>query len=695
VRVTSSMYYENLYGTGSTKLTKQLFDVNKQIASGLSIQYAGDDVSTFSATMQLDNEMTTLGQIKKSTQSGYKISDQTDIVLNEFESSLERIQTLLIQAGNGTNDSTSLDAISAELRGIEKHLKTLANSSINGEYLFSGSAVDTKPIDENGDYRGNDIAIYSFLGSDTKQQYNLTGAELFLGEEPTVKKEITTNVVNRNLIQRYPQLQNSDDKHLDSTLTVNSTIRELMGDTDNIVNENDKKHFFYLRGVKHDGTAFKRKISMSDEEKIGELLTQIGNEYGNTINSKVVDVNINEVGEIVIKDLLKGSSKLDFHMVGAVDFENSNRADVDKIEDLDSGETNFQEVINPTNPPANKLYVKEFVKSPFDVTDNTVNNIKGLVYDRVKFAKDGSSITSNVSQILKSDNSYANISTKLSEVADLTQNNNNSLDQTTLILSGKNINSTSFEAKIELKDSGSSFTINGSKYTIYNVDEPREAVKADDFTYQQLADVMNMVLTNELPDTDSADDYDKAIYNSQFSANTTINKYGQLEFKELNKVTSTNAEISLYDENSGNFSSNATSALIFNSNNSLTVSDAKTNFFKTIDEIITAVENYNSFPDATNTDMRSVGIENAIRKIDLLQDHVYRAHSIVGANSNALSTSLERTQLLEVSTMTLRSSIVDTDLAEASLKLNQLTLNYQSMLATVGKVSKLSLVNYL
>jgi flagellar hook-associated protein 3 FlgL len=45
--------------------------------------------------------------------------------------------------------------------------------------------------------------------------------------------------------------------------------------------------------------------------------------------------------------------------------------------------------------------------------------------------------------------------------------------------------------------------------------------------------------------------------------------------------------------------------------------------------------------------------------------------------------------------MTLRSSTVDTDLAEASLKLAQLDLNYQAMLSTVAKVSKLSLVNYL
>jgi len=81
--------------------------------------------------------------------------------------------------------------------------------------------------------------------------------------------------------------------------------------------------------------------------------------------------------------------------------------------------------------------------------------------------------------------------------------------------------------------------------------------------------------------------------------------------------------------------------------------------------------------------------------MDDLQDHVTRSHAQVGANSNTLTASLERTSLLEISTMTLRSSVIDTDLAEASLELTQLSLNYEAMLSTVGKISKLSLVNYL
>jgi flagellar hook-associated protein 3 FlgL len=61
MRVTTSMYYKSLYGTNNSKLSESLFDVNKQIASGLKIQYAKDDVRIFAETMRLDNELSTLG----------------------------------------------------------------------------------------------------------------------------------------------------------------------------------------------------------------------------------------------------------------------------------------------------------------------------------------------------------------------------------------------------------------------------------------------------------------------------------------------------------------------------------------------------------------------------------------------------------------------------------------------------------
>ncbi|MBU1927979.1 flagellar biosynthesis protein FlgL, partial [bacterium] len=686
MRVTSSMYYDNLFGGNNTKLNSKLFDVNKQIASGLKIQYANEGVGTFVETMQLDNEMTTLGQIKKSVGSGYKVSNQTDVILNDFGISMDRMKALLVSSSNAAQSSTSLDAIAKEMRGLESHLKNLANTSINGQFIFSGSAVDIKPISEDGTYNGNAAAMNAFLGSQSKQQYNLTGADFFLGEEVGVKREVTSNVPNLNLSAKYPDFLDASLLGTDTYVTPQNTIRDLMGDNNNSTTpEND--YYFYLRGTKSDGTTFNLAMPpMHDNQKIDQLLIDIGKAYGNTANLKVVNVSMNDRGQIVVEDKMKGSSKLDFHLVGAVDFSGAGAANVTNIDALDGGETNFLEVINPTTPPANQLYVKEFVKSSLTSATGAASNIEGLVYDRTEFSKNGSKLSSNVAQVLKDGNAFATPSTKISEVA------SGSLNGTTFKLVGKDINGTAYDVSIDFATSGSTFTVGANTYDIFNMANPRTAVNADDMTYQQLMDVVNMAVTGSIPAAvfANADDYDTAIKDSRSQGQTALSYDGKLQFSDATS-SDTKATLALFDSNSGNFTAGVPSSVMaFNANNALTVRDPKTDFFKTINEIIRTVEDNKAYPDGSNGSARSVGIQNAISMIDNLQDHVTRSHTTVGAQSNALSNALDRTTILETSTMTLRSSVIDTDLAESSLRLSQLTLNYQAMLSTVGKVSKLS-----
>ena len=675
MRVTSSMYYNNLYGTNNNKMQNAMFDVNKQIASGLKIQYASDDVRAFSETMRLDNELTTINQIKISTQSGYKVSNQTDITMNEFGDSMTRMRTLMLQAANGVNDDTSLDSIAGELRGIEKNLISLANTSINGQYLFSGSAVDTKPISDDGVYHGNDKGINAFLGTKNQQQYNITGADLFLGEEKLTEKEVISNVFNTNAQTGSP-------------IGTNNTIRELMGDKDGdptTINTN----YFYLSGTKHSGESFKEKIVVNDNLEINELLTKIGQAYGNTGDLDIVNVNFNKAGQIMVHDKVSGSSKLDFHLVGAVDFSGGVAADVTVIDSLDVGESTY--------PPAGDLFIKEFMKSGFDSAVGAPANIEGIVYDRTTFSKKGSNLSSNIAHVLKDTNAFASPSTKISEVADLSKGTAGTLDGTTFKLVGNNISGIPFDVDIDLKSTangGSTFSIAGNTYSIYNMDvDGRAAVDADEITYKQLTDVMNMVTTGVLPANATELEYDTATENSTTLGSTYLTYNGKIEFKDIGSVD-TKAVISMYDVNSGDFTKDA-SVLTFNANNALTISDPKTDFFKSIDMMISSVENHKLYADASNGDKRVVGIENAIAMMDNLQEHTFRTQAKVGAQSNTLSKSLERTELMEISTLQLRSSVVDTDLAEASIRLQQLNLNFEAMLSTIGKVAKLNLVNYL
>ena len=78
-----------------------------------------------------------------------------------------------------------------------------------------------------------------------------------------------------------------------------------------------------------------------------------------------------------------------------------------------------------------------------------------------------------------------------------------------------------------------------------------------------------------------------------------------------------------------------------------------------------------------------------------IRDSVNKVHTKNGSQGNAFQYSIERSEALIVQAKTLRSETIDTDFPELYLQFSTLSMGYQAMLSTIGKVSQLSLVNYL
>ncbi len=707
MRVTSASYYNNIYGDNN-KLNRQMFDVNKQISSGQKIQYAHEDPGTFIDTLRLDDEITTLQQTKSSAQNAYKFSTQTDTTIGEIVKTFESMKIKLVNAASDTNSVASMDAIAKELRGLQNHLKTLSNTSINGQYIFSGTATAIKPIDADGNYQGNSKNMLASLGSGVQQKYNVSGAELFLGNENKINRTITTNVEQFNLTKLYPtNLQSgSTGQTQKSYIQTTDTIRDLMGDTDTDgTNTPGKLSHFYIQGTRSNGDTFKQKIDLEMTSTVDDLMQKISTVYG--INQ--VNVTLNARGQIEVSDKLSGSSKLDFHMVGAVDFgiTGVDTADVVNLNQLETvtSSTNFDDILSGNKT----MYVKEFIKSGLTTSDPTVT-IQGLNYDSYYFDSKGATLSSNVSQIIRGTNEFATASTKLTDVTGA-----NLIPGGSLALKGKNIDGGAYDITITLNTpstftdniSGNTYNIYGSAYNDLNSNGIKEAGEGivsneKELTYQQLMDITNMALTGSLPTVPTPGndpvDYDSAIANANARGNVSLSHDGKLTFKDaIHPVTT--ATLSLSDTTTNSFFSNVTSlgnAFTFQANNAITIRDPKNNLYAQIEEMITSVESGKKFADGTsNTNQRNLGINNAIQMIDDITEHVSRLQADAGSNSQVLDSTVSRSDLLIISTKTLRSDVIDTDIAEATLKMQQLSLNYQALLSNISKVSKLSLVNYL
>ncbi|GAA8790829.1 flagellar hook-associated protein FlgL [Helicobacter pylori] len=394
MRVTFGSKY-NQMNNYQNALQNKINDANTQIASGLKIRYGYQNSDINNQNLKFQYEENTLNQGIDVAQNAYTSTLNTDKALQEFSKTMETFKTKLIQSANDVHSETSRAAIANDLERLREHMMNVANTSIGGEFLFGGSKVDRPPIDSEGKYHGNGEDLNALISSDNLVPYNISGQDLFLGADKDKHKLITTNIKLLNQNKLHPDVMDAlEHSSLPEEVFIkpSDTLRELIGDNDKDPT-NDPKEFFYLQGIRPDGSSFKEKFALSkayqnkeSATKVSDLLDKIGHAYGNTSQNKVVDVSLNNWGQIEIKNLTPGSENLDFHLI-------SSDGDFDDLDALRSSAKR----------------VTEYVKSAF-VTDRSLSQVKAVpnMYNP--------RVLEIPSVFVTKDNVLANKNTKLSEI---------------------------------------------------------------------------------------------------------------------------------------------------------------------------------------------------------------------------------------------------------------------------------------
>ncbi|GAA7480446.1 flagellar hook-associated protein FlgL [Helicobacter pylori] len=394
MRVTFGSKY-NQMNNYQNALQNKINDANTQIASGLKIRYGYQNSNINNQNLKFQYEENTLDQGIDVARNAYTSTLNTDKALQEFSKTMETFKTKLIQSANDMHSETSRAAIANDLERLREHMINVANTSIGGEFLFGGSKVDRPPIDSEGKYHGNGEDLNALISSDNLVPYNISGQDLFLGADKDKHKLITTNIKLLNQNKLHPDVMDAlEHSSLPEEVFIkpSDTLRELIGDNDKDPT-NDPKEFFYLQGIRPDGSSFKEKFALSkayqnkeSATKVSDLLDKIGHAYGNTSQNKVVDVSLNNWGQIEIKNLTPGSENLDFHLI-------SSDGDFDDLDALRSSAKR----------------VTEYVKSAF-VTDRSLSQVKAVpnMYNP--------RVLEIPSVFVTKDNVLANKNTKLSEI---------------------------------------------------------------------------------------------------------------------------------------------------------------------------------------------------------------------------------------------------------------------------------------
>lgn len=407
------------------------YDSIEKLSAHMKITKPYEDVGIYVDATRLDYEATTLEQIKEATTKASEFAKNTDQTLNDFADTLDSFKVKLIQAANsGEHSTTSRVAIANDLKAMRDQLVSISNTAINGQYLFSGTAVDTKPISADGTYNGNGNNIEVLAGSNLTVPFNIPGEGLFLGRDNDYAKQVTTNITLINKHEELnPQTVNKEYMRLTDEIykfigTDYRTSAKIAADGKmNYTTDftRDKvatlpPTVFFMQGQRPSGESFSTKFELSAGAKVSDLLEQMGRAMGNTDTNKVVEVSINKDAQIQMTNLQNGNEMMSFSIFGLTAQEGTvQEANLWKTDEIRK-ETSLEKIKQAVAD--GNVHLTSFISSP-----NYVSPDDGIAtatdYDKVNFANKGATVQNNTSQIVRKDNSFATNNTRLSEVAGL------------------------------------------------------------------------------------------------------------------------------------------------------------------------------------------------------------------------------------------------------------------------------------
>src|SRR5699024_3150032 len=123
----------------------------------MKIYRTSDDHVIVMKGMGYRTEVTEVEQYRRNTSEIWNWMDHTDDALDKATKAMQRIEELAVQAANDTYDKDEREAIAKEVEQLQRQLVEIANTNVNGKYIFNGRDTNLQPVEV--DTEGNVIVI--------------------------------------------------------------------------------------------------------------------------------------------------------------------------------------------------------------------------------------------------------------------------------------------------------------------------------------------------------------------------------------------------------------------------------------------------------------------------------------------------------------------------------------------------------
>ena len=233
MKISTSQMFDNSV-TQMNRQQSKIAEMQAKLASGKQIVKASDDAEKSAIIQRLQTAIDRQTVYERSLDMADNRLAAEESALMSSETILQRIRELAVRGSTDTLSVADKEILANEVISLQEELKSLANTQdANGNYVFAGSAVQTRAFDINVDgdviYQGDKTQTSVDISDQRRLVLNRPGDEVFASVERVVDGE-DVEISFFKVVSDFAQaLTNDDDDALALGLEEISKVTESMG----------------------------------------------------------------------------------------------------------------------------------------------------------------------------------------------------------------------------------------------------------------------------------------------------------------------------------------------------------------------------------------------------------------------------------------------------------------------------------
>ncbi len=138
-----------------TNLNKENTRIAYQMSTGKVLDNGSDDSVLYAQTLDIENNIRVYDGLRLQIEKTTAQNNVSDSSMDEIKKTIDSIKVDLLKSLNAGMDSVSMGAVAVNLEGLRENLITISNTTVNGEYIFSGSDTTQQSFTKNASFDSN------------------------------------------------------------------------------------------------------------------------------------------------------------------------------------------------------------------------------------------------------------------------------------------------------------------------------------------------------------------------------------------------------------------------------------------------------------------------------------------------------------------------------------------------------------